>query len=284
METILEEIEEISEHEGGLTGLSSGFVDLDEKTSGFQPEDYILLAARPSMGKTAFALNVVAHLGAEKNIPVAIFSLEMSEKALVTRMLCSHARIDSHRVRRGYESAEELRKLHQVAAELEKAPIYIDDTAGISVPEVRARAIRLARERDIKFFVLDYLQLMGPSGARRENRNQEVTEMSRSIKALARETGVPFMVLSQLNRSPETRKKHRPRSADLRESGSLEQDADLVLLLYRPEFYDQKKPELKGRAELIIAKQRNGPTGTVNLVFRKEYTRFENCSAKEDVA
>ena len=279
----IETAERIYQQGGLLTGVPSGFPDLDDRTSGFQPSDLIILAARPSMGKTAIALNIAEHLGVEENIPVAIFSLEMSKEALVMRMLCSHAQVSSHRVRRGFISEKyDFPKLVNAAGKLAQAPIYIDDTAGMSVMEMRAKARRLVSKEKIRFIILDYLQLMRSASTKRsENRQQEVADMSRSIKALARELRIPIMIISQLNRAPETRPDHRPLLADLRESGALEQDADLVLLIFREEVYDRSDPELKGQAELIIGKQRNGPIGKVRLTFIEEYTRFESYSPKE---
>jgi len=235
------------------------------------------------MGKTAIALNIAEYLGVEENIPVAIFSLEMSKEALVMRMLCSHAKVSSHRVRRGFISEKyDFPKLVNAAGKLAQAPIFIDDSAGISVMEMRAKARRLVSKENVRMIILDYLQLMSSAGTRRsENRQQEISEISRSIKALARELRIPIIVISQLNRSPETRPDHRPLLSDLRESGALEQDADLVLLLFREEVYDREDRDLKGRAELAIGKQRNGPIGKVLFSFIEEYTRFESFSVKE---
>lgn len=282
----IETAERIYQQGGLLTGVPSGFPDLDDKTSGFQPSELIILAARPSMGKTAIALNIAEYLGVEENIPVAIFSLEMSKEALVMRMLCSHAKVSSHRVRRGFISEKyDFPKLVNAAGKLAQAPVFIDDSAGISVMEMRAKARRLVSKEKVRLIILDYLQLMRSAGTRRsENRQQEISEMSRSIKALARELRVPIIVISQLNRSPETRPDHRPQLSDLRESGALEQDADLVLLLFREEVYDREDRDLKGRAELAIGKQRNGPIGRILLSFIEEYTRFESFSVKEEQA
>ncbi|MDP8247147.1 MAG: replicative DNA helicase [Candidatus Tritonobacter lacicola] len=280
----IETAEMIYQQGGLLSGISSGFKDLDNMTSGFQPSDLIILAARPSMGKTAIALNIAEHLGVEEKIPVGIFSLEMSKQALVMRLLCSHARVSSHRVRMGFISEKyDFPRLVSSAGKLAQAPIYIDDTAGLSAMEMRAKARRLVSKEKVRFIILDYLQLMRPAGIRRlQNREQEVAEMSRSIKALARELNIPIMILSQLNRSPEARADHKPQISDLRESGSLEQDADLVLLLFREEVYDRDDQDLKGRADLKIGKQRNGPIGTIKLSFIEEYTKFESAAAREE--
>ena len=280
----IETAERIYQQGGLLTGAPSGFKDLDEKTSGFQSSDLIILAARPSMGKTAIALNIAEHLGVVENMPVGIFSLEMSKEALVMRMLCSHAQVSSHRVRRGFISEKyDFPKLVSAAGKLAQAPIYIDDSAGVTVMEMRAKARRLVSKEKVRLIILDYLQLMTSAGTRRaENRQQEIADISRSIKALARELRIPIMVISQLNRAPETRPDHRPQLSDLRESGALEQDADLVLLLFREEVYDRSDPELKGRTELIIGKQRNGPIGLVHLAFIEEYTRFESAASRAE--
>lgn len=266
-----------------LTGLETGFFELDEMTSGLQKGEMIVIAGRPSMGKTAFALNIAEHIAATNKQPVAVFSLEMSRQQLAQRLLCSRSGVDSHRMRRNILSQDEYARLALTVGELSEAPLYIDDTPGLSLLQLRARARRLAVRHDIKAVILDYLQLMGIPGA--ESRQQEVSELSRGIKALARELNVPVLCLSQLNRAPEAREGHRPRMADLRESGSIEQDADVVMMLHREEYYHNEptwaaeNPDKVGTAELIIAKQRNGPTGTVNLQFNAQTTRFNNLAS-----
>src|SRR5580658_9197010 len=259
-----------------LKGLSTGFIKLDEMTGGMHGGDLFILAARPSMGKTALALNVAQHVALKLKQPVAIFSLEMSKESLLTRMLCAAARVDSQRFRAGYLTQEERRKLNHALHELVEAPLYVDDTAGLNMMDMHAKLRRLQQEHDIKLVIVDYLQLMSMPG-RQENRNQEVSALSRGMKLLAKELNVPMMVLSQLSRAVETRQgDHRPQLSDLRESGSIEQDADLVGFIFREEVYHREREDLRGLAELILAKQRNGPVGTVNLVFLHAQTKFEN--------
>lgn len=267
-----ERIEELYNNEGGITGVPTGFPDLDEKTSGFQPSDLILIAARPSMGKTAFALNIAQNAAIRHQIPVAIFSLEMSKEQLVQRMLCSESNVDSHRLRTGRLREEDWPRLARAMGPLSEAPIFIDDTPGISSIELRAKARRLKAEDGLGMIIIDYLQLMS-GRANSENRQQEISEISRSLKALARELNVPVVALSQLSRAPEMRADHRPILSDLRESGSQEQDSDLVAFLYRDDYYDPES-EKKNIAEIIIAKQRNGPTGTVELAWLPQFTKF----------
>ncbi|MFG0331098.1 MAG: replicative DNA helicase [Phycisphaerales bacterium] len=265
-----------SRSQGGvLTGHATGFTEFDEMTSGLQRGDMIILAARPSMGKTAFALNMAENV-ALLGHPVGVFSLEMSKQALAQRLLCSRSEVDSHRLRRNMLSRDDFRRLGLAMAELNEAPIYIDDTPGISVLELRAKARRMVAKHDVELIIVDYLQLM--SGSSRESRQQEVSEISRGVKGLARELNVPVICLSQLNRAAENREDHRPRMADLRESGSIEQDADVVLMLHREDYYQQHKDDYEPTniAELIITKQRNGPTGTVKLVWVGESTKFKN--------
>jgi replicative DNA helicase len=273
-------------YEGGLNafldpskrikGISSGFAKFDEFTGGLHGGDLCIIAARPSMGKTALALNVAQHVALKLKQTVAVFSLEMSKESLLTRMLCSAARVDSQRFRAGYLSQEERRKLNHALHELVEAPLYIDDTPGIHLMDMHAKLRRLQSERKLGLVVVDYLQLMSGQG-RFENRNQEVSALSRGMKLLAKELNVPLMVLSQLSRAVETRQgDHRPQLSDLRESGSIEQDADVVGFIFREEVYSRDREDLKGLAELIIAKQRNGPVGTVNLVFLSAQTKFEN--------
>jgi len=264
------------------TGLESGFRDLDDLTSGLQNGEMIILAARPSMGKTAFALNVAEHVAANSKQPVAIFSLEMSKQQLAQRLLCSRSGVDSHKLRRNMLSSDDFHSLSMTVGELSEAPVFIDDTPGLALLQLRAKARRLASRHDIKLFIVDYLQLMRMDG-RVESRQQEVSAMSRGIKAMAREVNAPVICLSQLNRSPEQREGHRPRMSDLRESGSIEQDADVVMMLHREEYYHnndpewlEQNPEKAGHAELIITKQRNGPTGVVGLQFDNKTTRFHD--------
>jgi replicative DNA helicase len=262
-----------------ITGLETHYVDLDEKTSGFQKSDLIIIAARPSMGKTSFAMNVAENVAIEDRKTVAVFSLEMSKEALLQRMLCSVARVDAHKFRTGSLWQDDMRKITRAIEQLAEAPIFIDDTPGITISEMRAKARRLLQSKGaLDLIVVDYLQLMSGGGKRYENRTQEVSAISRGLKALAKELAVPVMALSQLSRAPESRGAgdHRPQLADLRESGSIEQDADVVAFIFREEVYKPDDPELDGIAELIIRKQRNGPTGTVKLAFLKSSTRFES--------
>jgi len=267
-------IEELYHRDEHVTGVPSGFVDLDLITAGFQPSDFVVVAARPGMGKTSLCLNIAQYVGTKKNIPVAIFSLEMSKDQVAQRMLCSEARIDAAKVRKGFIAEKEWPELARAAGRLAETSIFIDDTPSISVLELRAKARRLKAEKDLGLVIVDYLQLMRGYG-RPENRQQEISEISRSLKAMARELNVPVIAVSQLSRAVEQRTPKRPQLSDLRESGAIEQDADLVLLIYREEYYNPNTPK-KGIAEIIIAKQRNGPIGTVELVFQRDYARFEN--------
>src|SRR2546423_5743028 len=262
-----------------ITGLETHYVDLDEKTSGFQKSDLIIIAARPSMGKTSFAMNIAENVAIEDRKTVAVFSLEMSKEALLQRMLCSVARVDAHKFRTGSLWQDDMRKITRALEQLGEAPIFIDDTPGITISEMRAKARRLLQSKgSLDLIVVDYLQLMSGGGKRYENRTQEVSAISRGLKGLAKELAVPVVALSQLSRAPESRGAgdHRPQLADLRESGSIEQDADVVAFIFREEVYRPDDPELDGVAELIIRKQRNGPTGTVKLAFLKSSTRFES--------
>jgi len=281
-------LEVIQGYEGGLNafldpsrrvkGISTGFTKLDEMTGGLHPGELIILAARPSMGKTALALNICWHVAARLLQPVAIFSLEMSQESLLTRMLCAAARVDSQRFRAGYLNETERQKLRQAANQMVEAPIYIDDTAGVNLMDMHSKLRRQQQMmgRPFGMVVVDYLQLMSTRG-RVENRNQEVSQLSRGMKLLSKELGCPFLVLSQLSRAPETRVgDHRPQLSDLRESGSIEQDADLVSFIFREEVYKRDREDLRGVAELIVAKQRNGPIGKVDLVFLHSMTKFEN--------
>jgi replicative DNA helicase len=276
----------LRDYEGGINafldpskrikGISTGFAKFDELTGGLHGGDLCIVAARPSMGKTALALNIAQHVALKLKQTVAIFSLEMSRESLLTRMLCSAARVDSQRFRAGYLTQEERRKLNHALHELVEAPLYIDDTPGIHMMDIHAKLRRLQAERRLGLVIVDYLQLMGARG-RFENRNQEVSALSRGMKQLAKEMNVPLMVLSQLSRAVETRQgDHRPQLSDLRESGSIEQDADVVGFIFREEVYHREREDLRGLAELIVAKQRNGPIGTVNLVFLHAQTKFEN--------
>jgi replicative DNA helicase len=281
-----ERIEQLQAAKGGITGVPTGFYDLDEKTGGFQKGDLVIVAARPSMGKTAFVTGVALQAAISHRIPVAIFSLEMSKEQLVQRMLCSEALVDLGRLLRGRLSDDDYVQLAQAAAHLNTAPIWIDDSGSLTVLEMRAKARRLkADQPELGVIVVDYLQLMN-AGTDAENRVQEVSVISRGLKALAKELAVPILALSQLSRAPEQRTDRRPQLSDLRESGSLEQDADLVMFLFREEYYlkpdDPRKKEIQHEAELIIGKQRNGPTGSVSLYFRRECTRFESLSREVD--
>lgn len=267
-------LEELYNNKEFITGVPSGFVDLDYKTSGFQNSDLILIAARPSMGKTALVLNIAQHAAIYKKIPVAIFSLEMSREQLVNRILCSEALIDNQKMRTGNLEDEDWDKIARTLGPLSEAPIYIDDTPGVSVMEIRAKCRRLKLEKNLGLIVIDYLQLMQGRG-RIENRQQEISEISRSLKILAKEINVPVIALSQLSRAPEARSDRRPVLSDLRDSGAIEQDADMVMFIYRDDYYNQDTDK-KNIAEIIIAKHRNGSTGTVELVWLGQYTKFGN--------
>ncbi len=260
--------------EGMVSGLGTGFADLDEYTSGLQSGELIIVAGRPSMGKTSFALNIVQHVGVQLGLPVVIFSLEMSKEQLARNMLCSHLKLDSQRLRRGRLTSEEREQLPIHVGALMEAPIFIDDSAALNTFEIRAKVRRLKRSKGLRLAVIDYLQLMQGS-EHIDSREQQIAAISRSLKGLAREMQIPVIAVAQLNRQAEQRDDHRPRMADLRESGSLEQDADVVLLLHRPAYYTDSQSE-DTTAELIIAKQRNGPTGKVNLAFLRQFLRFES--------
>lgn len=267
-------LERLSER-GGVSGLPSPFDELDAYTSGLQKSELVIIAGRPSMGKTSFALNLAQHLAIKEKVPVGVFSLEMSAEQLVVRLLCSEARVDSHRLRMGHIKHSEFAELAIVAGYLSEAPLYIDDTAGVSMMELRAKARRLKAEVNVGCILIDYLQLVTVREPT-ESRQQQIAVISRNLKNLAKELDIPVVCLSQLSRAVESRGgDRRPMLSDLRESGAIEQDADTVLMLYRPEFYEGENSEHAGTAEVIIAKQRNGPTGTVKLAFVKEYTRFE---------
>ena len=270
-------IERLQEQKGLVTGVPTGFADIDEMTAGLQPADLVIVAARPSMGKTAFALNVGLHVGTEGKRTVGIFSLEMAREQLFMRMLTSEARVDSHRFRTGLLNESDYGRLSEALGALSQARVFVDDTPGLGVLEMRAKSRRLKAEHGLDLIVIDYLQLMQGRG-RFENRTQEIASISRSLKQLAKELDVPVMALSQLSRAPESRADRRPQLSDLRESGALEQDADVVMFIFREEMYDET-PENAGVAEIIIGKQRNGPTGKVRLAFLKQQTRFELLAA-----
>jgi len=281
-----EHIERLQESGGGVTGVATGFADLDHMTTGFQKGDLIIVAARPSMGKTSWIMNVAQTAAIAHEVPVAIFSLEMSKEQLVQRLLCAEGRVDAQKLRQGRLSPEEYQRLAAAAGHLNTAPIWIDDSPGATILEMRAKARRLKSDQpDLGMLIIDYMQLMS-GGKRTESRVQEVSEISRGLKALARELNVPVVALSQLSRGPEQRTDKRPMLSDLRDSGSIEQDADLVMFLYRPEYYfgpvDQDGNSIEGKAELIVSKQRNGPTGTVSLYFHKAYTRFDSAARNKD--
>ena len=276
----IETIDQLYQKKAHVTGIPTGFSDLDSLTAGMHPSDLIVFAGRPSMGKSALVSSIAEYVGVVEKIPLVIFSLEMSKEQLVQRMLCSHAKVNAHNVRTGFLSQSDWPKLTNAAGKLSDAPIYIDDTASLSVLELRAKARRLKSQHNIQFIIVDYLQLMqGMQGA--ENRQQEISEISRSLKALARELNVPVIAVSQLSRAVESRQDRRPQLSDLRESGAIEQDADLVGLLLREEYYNPTE-ENKGIAELIIAKQRNGPVGSIKLAFLKDYAKFDNLALKEE--
>ena len=272
-------IEQLYASKGSITGLSTGFKDLDRLTAGLQPSDLILIAARPSMGKTAFVLNIAQHIGIKEKKAVAFFSLEMSKEQLVQRMLCAESTIDSQRLRIGELEPNDWTKLVAGADRLSSAPIFIDDTSGITVMEMRSKCRRLKVEYDLQLIIIDYLQLMQGSSKKggSENRQQEISEISRSLKGLAREIGVPVIALSQLSRNVESRQVKKPMLSDLRESGSLEQDADIVAFLYRDDYYNPDS-EQKNITEVIIAKHRNGPVDTIQLYFHKQFTKFSDLS------
>jgi replicative DNA helicase len=281
IEVNIDALEERQGNKALVTGVPTGFTKLDELTAGLQKSDLVILAGRPGMGKTAFALNIAKNAAVDDNIPVAIFSLEMSKEQLSFRMLSSEARIDSSRLRRGFITQDDWLKITDAAGFLSQAPIFIDDSPNITVLEIRAKSRRLKMENDIGMIIIDYLQLMkGRTSA--ERRDLEISEISRSLKALAKELDIPVLALSQLNRKLEERSDKRPQLADLRESGALEQDADVVAFIYRDELYNkaENNPN-KGKAELILAKQRNGPTGIATLTFLDTYTRFENYIPRE---
>ena len=273
--TALQRIQKASETKEVVTGVPTGFSDLDYKTSGLQPSDFVLVAARPSMGKTAFVLNIIEHVCMKKNMPAIIFSLEMSKEQLVNRLFAMESHLDAQKIRTGQIYNEEWSTLVDAVAKVSKSNLIIDDTPGISIGELRSKCRRMKLEHGLSLIVIDYLQLMSAGSKRNENRQQEISEISRNLKALAREMEAPVIALSQLSRACESRPDHRPMLSDLRESGAIEQDADLVMFIYRDDYYN-KDSEHPGEAEIIIAKQRNGPIGTVNLAWLAETTRFAN--------
>lgn len=270
----LEKIEQASKTQGNVTGIPTGFVDLDYKMAGLQPSDFILVAARPSMGKTAFVLNIAQYVAFHEDMPTAIFSLEMSKEQLVNRLFSLESRVDAQQLRSGNLSDADWEKLIEGAGVIGKSHLLIDDTPGISISELRSKCRKFKLEHDLKLVIIDYLQLMSGNG-RSDSRQQEISEISRSLKGLARELNVPVIALSQLSRAVEQRPDHRPMLSDLRESGAIEQDADVVMFIYRDDYYN-KDTDMKNIAEIIIAKQRNGPIGTVNLVWLPQYTKFAN--------
>ena len=281
LQSTFKSIERLYEKKQLITGVATGFADLDEKTSGFQPSDLIIIAGRPSMGKTAFCLNIAQHAATVEKVPTVVFSLEMSKEQLALRMLCSEARIDNHKLRSGHIAENEWGKLTMAAGRLSEASLFIDDTPGMSVFEMRAKARRLKAEHGLGMIIIDYMQLMSGSKSRADSREQEISEISRSLKALAKELNVPVLALSQLNRRLEDRTDKKPQMSDLRESGAIEQDADVILFIYREEVYHRDSEEAKGKAEVIIGKQRNGPIGDIPLTFINEYTRFETRSYRD---
>lgn len=271
----LEKIELASKTKGNVTGIATGFVDLDYKMAGLQPSDLILVAARPSMGKTAFVLNIAQYVAFHSNLTAAIFSLEMSKEQLVNRMFSLESRVDAQVLRSGNLADSDWEKLIEAAGVIGASNLIIDDTPGISISELRSKCRKYKLEHDLKLVIIDYLQLMSGSGRSTDSRQQEISDISRSLKALARELNVPVIALSQLSRAVEQRPDHRPMLSDLRESGAIEQDADVVMFIYRDDYYNHDS-EMKGISEIIIAKQRNGPIGTVNLVWLPQYTKFAN--------
>ena len=271
----MDRIEKASRNQGNVTGIATGFLDLDYKTAGMQPADLVLVAARPSMGKTAFVLNIAQHVAFKLNQTVAIFSLEMSKEQLVNRLFSLESRVDSQHLRTGNLTDMEWEKLIESAGVIGQSNLIIDDTPGISIAELRSKCRKYKMDHDLKMIIIDYLQLMSGGGRGSESRQQEISDISRSLKALARELSVPVIALSQLSRAVEQRPDHRPMLSDLRESGAIEQDADVVMFIYRDDYYN-KDSENKNIAEIIIAKQRNGPIGTINLVWLPNYTKFVN--------
>lgn len=287
----INQIEDFHQRQGMLTGVATGFADLDKMTTGLHPGEMIVIAARPSMGKTSLAMNIAEHVTIEQRLPVGVFSLEMTAESLVLRMLCSRSRVNLRNVREGFLAERDFPKLTGAAGKLANAPLFIDDSSGLSILQLRAKARRMAQQHGIKLFVIDYLQLLHSTARRAENRQQEIADISNGLKSLAKELEVPVIVLSQLNRELEKEKNRKPRMSDLRESGAIEQDADLIGLLYKPSAGDDDEGGAPDEADgvpvnLLIAKQRNGPTGDVNLTFLKSFTRFESAAkiSEEDVS
>ncbi len=287
----INQIEDFHQRQGMLTGVGTGFTDLDKMTSGLHPGEMIVIAARPSMGKTSLAMNIAEHVAIDQKLPVGVFSLEMTSESLVLRMLCSRSRVNLRSIRDGFLAERDFPKLTGAAGKLANAPLFIDDSSGLSILQLRAKARRMAQQYGIKLFVIDYLQLLHSTARRAENRQQEIADISSGVKSLAKELNVPVIVLSQLNREMERDKSRKPQMSDLRESGAIEQDADLVGLLYKPTKPSSGDDEEGGGGgedldavpvNLLIAKQRNGPTGDVNLTFLKSYTRFENAAKVSD--
>jgi len=270
----MDKIETSAKNKGSVTGIPTGFTDLDYRTAGMQPSDLVLIAARPSMGKTAFVLNIAQHVAFKQNLPVAIFSLEMSKEQLVNRMFSLESSVDAQKLRTGQLSDQEWERLIESAGVIGRSNLIIDDTPGISISELRSKCRKFKMEKGLSMIIIDYLQLMSGSG-RSDSRQQEISDISRSLKAVARELSVPVLALSQLSRAVEQRPDHRPMLSDLRESGAIEQDADVVMFIYRDDYYNHDS-ENKGVSEIIIAKQRNGPIGTVELAWLPEYTKFAN--------
>lgn len=277
----LEKIEKASKQKGSVTGIATGFIDLDYQMAGLQPSDLILIAARPSMGKTAFVLNIAEYVAIHSQLTTAIFSLEMSKEQLVNRMFSLESRVDAQKLRSGNLTEADWEMLTEGAGNVGRSKLIIDDTPGISISELRSKCRKYKLEHDLKLIIIDYLQLMSGSGRRAESRQQEISDISRSLKALARELNVPVLALSQLSRAVEQRPDHRPMLSDLRESGAIEQDADVVMFIYRDDYYN-KDSEMKGVSEIIVAKQRNGPIGTVNLAWLPQYTRFANMERQQN--
>ena len=271
----MDQIEKASKNKGSVTGIATGFIDLDYRTAGMQPSDLVLIAARPSMGKTAFVLNIAQHVAFKLEQTVAIFSLEMSKEQLVNRLFSLESKVDAQKLRTGNLSDNDWEKLIETAGVIGKSNLIIDDTPGITIGDMRSKCRKYKLEYNLQMIIIDYLQLMSGSGGRNDSRQQEISDISRSLKALARELGVPVLALSQLSRAVEQRPDHRPMLSDLRESGAIEQDADVVMFIYRDDYYN-KDTEKKGIAEIIVAKQRNGPIGTIELVWLPEYTKFAN--------